>query len=78
MSREKCWQKAFGVIGALIVSTPFASAEDLDAVLSFEAGQEESLPSGWIGGPKSTLSFIKVMQPDGSSEPVANRAGFHR
>lgn len=57
MSREKYWQKVFGVIGALIVSTSFASVEDLDAELSFEAGQEEDLPTGWTGGPKSTLAL---------------------
>ena len=75
MSREKCWQKAFGVIGALIVSTPFASAEDLDAVLSFEAGQEESSPSGWIGGPKSTLGLDENVFHQGNAAGRIIRAG---
>lgn len=75
MSREKCWQKVFGVIGVLIVSTSFASLEDLDAELSFEAGQEEDLPTGWTGSPRSTLGLDENVFHQGNAAGRIIRVG---
>jgi len=75
MRREKCWQKVIWVIGVLIVSTPFASAEDLDAELSFEAGQEEGLPTGWAGRPRSTLGLDENVFHQGNAAGRIIRVG---
>jgi len=68
-------KRASWVIGLYVVSASLASAEDLDAVLSFEAGQEESLPIGWTGGPKSTLSLDETVFHRGNAAGRITRVG---
>lgn len=49
-----------------MASTQFAVGEDVDSIFSFEAGQQQGVPTGWSGGPQDTLSIDEVERHEGS------------
>jgi hypothetical protein len=73
MKTKTTWREIVYLACALGAFTSVHAADDLVAILSFEAGEEQGAPAGWVGGPPDTLMLDDTVRYKGMASGRISR-----